>query len=334
MANTAGFVVKKTGVEGGIRWYLGRPPAELEREQSHKRRKMGDADLESGELALTMDTSRRRGSETSFRSLPPYDTNISPPYTERDANGAFDRPADNEADSKPRHWSTQVWISTSGLGAALSEPGLRTLKFCLKYVGRGFQYVRGLAIALKDILDEWEKSHDPSHQRAEPLNSSDESRSMVAESREAEDARIVEKIKSLCDEIWKSLRSVCDTVSQYGGALPENASALVRGQLLSVPLRWRRATSETNPGNSLQEPTDPIARARRMLAFAKEGLDMMIQVSRVIEATVDSAERWLDSMGRKKRAKSESSEDEAPEAKDRKMMNGEHARNTVEEKKG
>jgi hypothetical protein len=36
-----------------------------------------------------------------------------------------------------------------------------------------------------------------------------------------------------------------------------------------------------------------------MVAFATEGLDMMSQVSHVVKATLDSAERWLERAGRR-----------------------------------
>jgi len=79
---------------------------------------------------------------------------------------------------------------------------------------------------------------------------------------------------------------------------------------MSVPLRWRLAnqtanssTQETQNGNQSQS-SEPAMSAHRMLAFAKEGLDMIAQVSAVVDGTVGSAEKWLDSLGRRRQDES------------------------------
>ena len=36
-----------------------------------------------------------------------------------------------------------------------------------------------------------------------------------------------------------------------------------------------------------------------MIAFATEGLDMMAQVNTVVKTTLESAENWLQSLGRR-----------------------------------
>lgn len=329
MVNTAGFVVKKTGVEGGIRWYLARRPSDVG-EMSQQQQQMIDPNLEKADISPANTRRRTSSRQGSQASLPAYDPNRSPPYQETQESEQNQEALSRPRSPSGRTWSQQVWITTSGLGAALSEPGLRTLKYCLKIVRRGFQYLKNLAFALKEMLEDWDKSHSPNQAHASPG-----SQQAVSSSRDEEDAEITQRMKNLCDEIWRTLRQVCDSVSQYGGALPENAGALVRGQILSVPFRWRRATTETTNGSDPnQEPTDSIGSAKRMLAFAKEGLDMIAQVSGVIEATVESADRWLDSMGRRKRENSESDNEEGPQAKDRKITNRAHERGMVGEGNG
>ena len=44
-----------------------------------------------------------------------------------------------------------------------------------------------------------------------------------------------------------------------------------------------------------------MSSASRALVLAKEGLDMMQQVSGVVEGTINRAEEWCERLGRKKR---------------------------------
>ena len=62
---------------------------------------------------------------------------------------------------------------------------------------------------------------------------------------------------------------------------------------MSLPQRWR-LVSANQTGES-----ETSRGAHRMVAFATEGLDMMSQVSHVVKATLDSAERWLERAGRR-----------------------------------
>ena len=93
--------------------------------------------------------------------------------------------------------------------------------------------------------------------------------------------------------------------SKYaGGALPENARILVRRHLTSLPQRFRIATmSDRNP-NSQDSESALTEGAQKVLVLAKEGLDMVVQVSGVVDGTIVSAEQWLDRMG-KRRAQDE-----------------------------
>jgi len=92
-------------------------------------------------------------------------------------------------------------------------------------------------------------------------------------------------------------------VNQYtGSALPENAAALVRRQILSLPHRMRTAESNAAAAASASSDGEQVGRdGRRWLDFAKQCLEMIEQVNMVLGGTIGSAERWLDSMGRKRR---------------------------------
>jgi beta-lactam-binding protein with PASTA domain len=89
--------------------------------------------------------------------------------------------------------------------------------------------------------------------------------------------------------------------------------------LLSIPQRWRHATQSAEAASPSQtatkadggedgkaiagQNTDENTRkaAHRMIAFATEGLDMMAQVNNVVGITLQSAESWLQSLGRNTR---------------------------------
>jgi hypothetical protein len=126
---------------------------------------------------------------------------------------------------------------------------------------------------------------------------------LVDNDQDAQVRKIADRIKTLSSEIWTTLQSVVQSVSRYtGGALPQNASQVVRTQLLSVPQRWQLAgrQADSNDGAAEQGAQGEAVRgANRMLAFAKEGLDMMGQITTVVDGTVQSAETWLNRIGRR-----------------------------------
>ncbi|KAI9887395.1 MAG: hypothetical protein M1823_000820 [Watsoniomyces obsoletus] len=59
-----------------------------------------------------------------------------------------------------------------------------------------------------------------------------------------------------------------------------------------------------------QSQCETISSAQRIIVLAKEGLDMMAQVSSVLDATIASAEDWCERLGRKKRGEREMEVDE------------------------
>jgi hypothetical protein len=122
--------------------------------------------------------------------------------------------------------------------------------------------------------------------------------------REEQVRRIADRMKTLSSDIWTTLQNVVQSVSRYtGGALPQNASQVVRTQLLSVPQRWQSA-SRSAAG---EQRGEEARGAQRMLSFAKEGLDMMGQITTVVDGTVQSAETWLARVGRRPQENGEGS---------------------------
>lgn len=316
MASTVGTVGRKTGVEGSLRQYLGsRRPSDLERidpeilrhEPGNKRRRISNDEDES---YIGHPPHRTLSGHTSIETLPVYDENKSPPY--EDDESSSQQLQQHHRTSIPRSWSTQLIISTSGLGAALNDASLRSLKFVLGILRSANGHVTNLMESLKSLLHDYARGGNTQIRLEEGqlLSEKTDAMHIGGSAGHAQSSTITERIKHLNAEIWNTLKSVVSTVSRYtGGALPENASAIVRWQLMSVPRRWQKAVSSQPsaappPHSGFKEGAaadekEALTSAHRMLAFAVEGIDMMEQVGGVVDSTILSAEKWLESMGRK-----------------------------------
>lgn len=246
----------------------------------------------------------RAGSQASFESLPAYDENRSPTYEERAPLLTQERPESQRSNSN--NWRSQLLITTSGLGAALSESSLKSLRYCLSILRSAFDHVATVANALKSLLDDYENSQQQNQTNGVTTNGA--GLHLTPEQQHNSNV-LAERIQSLGADIMKTVQSVVNAVNTYtGSALPENAAALVRRQLLSIPHRMR--TAETN-ASTVTSPTEAnsghlnadnlaIRSGRKWLDFATQSLDMIEQVNLVVSGTIRSAERWLESMGRKK----------------------------------
>lgn len=250
----------------------------------------------------------RGGSQSSYaESLPAYDDHRSPKYEELavvvvDPVTGKPRTQEEQAQSaqdRRVNWSTQLIMTTSGLGVALSDASLKSLKACLRLLLGATKHIDATMNALKLLLDEYEAAVRNSRSTHPDETGLDADVAMSG----AEDEQvraIAEKMKRYSSEIWTTLQSVVTSVSRYtGGALPQNASQVVRTQLLSVPQRWQLASQTTSSGNEGGEGGgEEVRGANRMLAFAREGLDMMGQITAVVDGTVQSADAWLGRIGR------------------------------------
>jgi len=151
--------------------------------------------------------------------------------------------------------------------------------------------------ALKLVLEQYDQAADAFHQTQHSVLEKGP-RPQTPEHDESA-RRLAALLKKHSDEIWHTLHTVVNSVSNYaGGALPENARQFVRNQLMSLPQRWR-FVSDNQTGDS-----ETSRSAHRMIAFATEGLDMMSQVSQTMKLTLESAERWLERAGRRRELES------------------------------
>lgn len=325
VVNTVSVVGRRTGVESGIRRYLGsRRPSDLERgdpRENHKRRKAaisGD-DMEIDETDESVIDDTASPSSRRYEFLPAYNKHSKPPsYREEGSPSNVERRRLATRPPHHRNWSTKLMISTSGLGVALSDASLKSLTFCVTLLSKATEHVEFVMSALKLVLQDYEKAREQRQQdqarRAKEIEAGIIPRSQA----EHEDAtrQLADRIQQMCEDIMGTLKTVVDKVSTYtGGALPENARRLVKGQLLSIPQRWRVASqsveheqhgessSATAESNSADGEDVPRKAAHRMIVFAQEGLDMMGQVNDVIKITLQSAEEWLGTFGRRQQTR-------------------------------
>ncbi|KAF2815631.1 Opi1-domain-containing protein [Mytilinidion resinicola] len=319
LTNTVSSVGRRTGVEKNIRRYLSdqRRPSDLEDGNSaeapgHKRRRVMSGD--PMEIVGGFQTPRTRGASQSSHAetLPAYDDHRSPQYEEV-ALGELDvekHPQDQDQSQDRRvNWPTQLMITTSGLGAALSDSSLRSLKFCLGLLRTATTHVDQVMHALKLVLEEYERAMRSREQSdgqgdVEYQAAMSSTTQNMSPEREDQVRAIANRMKALSADIWQTIQTVVSSVNRFtGGALPENARAVVSRQVLSLPQRWQAAERRT--ASSGEQQTGEVRTAHRMLNFAREGLDMMAQVSTVVDGTVVSAETWLDRMGKRRRDEGE-----------------------------
>ena len=332
MASTVGTVGRRTGVEGGIRWALHRTTSSGDT-RAGKRRKVSEEDEVRGagtmdiEKALnaqdptplsrtiSRELSKRRSSSLSrTETLPAYDDQRSPRYEE---NG----PEQDQRPAPPQRtpsgngtWQQRLVISTSGLGIAMREESLRSLKYCLSQLTWANGRLASFIVMLKDLLAEWERSYS---QQPEPPSTTSVSekgpeQAPTSDERAKQQSHLAQQIQKLKTDILQTLSAVVEVVSKYaGGALPDNARNLVKRHLTSLPQRFMIATSSarsspsSSTGSSSERAangsanSETVTSAQRVLVLAQEGLDMMGQVSGVVNDTLYSAESWCERLGRR-----------------------------------
>ncbi|KAI1347850.1 transcription factor Opi1-domain-containing protein [Xylaria sp. FL0043] len=315
IANTVGSVGRATGVENGVRWILRRaqpPNSELEEQGSNKRRKVGtgEGDYQDTSPESASGTQTPRASldnqddrRSSMDTLPAYDEFRSPPYTEQ-----FSGP---EGGPNGPAWQSRLMMSTSGLSIAMSDESLRSLKYCISWIRWANAHIGQAVNSLTITMEKYE-------QRGREPSDHDSASSQGQETR----SQLAAQISVLRSDVLKTLQEAIDTVSRYaGGALPDNARELVRRHLTSLPQRFHLANmkasdrgassraevkmEEGRPEQEQREETETRESARRVILLAKEGLDMMSQVSGVLNSTLMSAEEWCERLGKRNQERRE-----------------------------
>lgn len=221
----------------------------------------------------------RNPSEISLpETLPPYDGDYkSPSYEEKSGTG------------RNSNWQSRLVISTSGLGVAMSEESLRSLQYCLTWLRWANGRLGKAILALQGALKEWDASRQQNGE------------SQSAGTTNGDASLLSQRIQAVKEDVLSTLKQVVNVVSKYaGGALPENARNLVRRHLTSLPHRFQVASTSQPPPDSPASSSDATLGAHRILVLSQEGLDMMAQVSGVVNDTLVSAEHWCERLGKKR----------------------------------
>lgn len=283
VVSAVGSVSQITGVDAGIRRYLdARRPNDLER---------GDKNVDSN-----MDVDGEMVTRPRANSIPPpYGASRPPSYREEASPASVYRSREGTMQERPsqnRSWSSQLFVSTSGLSIALSTTSRKSLRMCLSFLSAQAGYLQHVSKALSLALSHYEQRRQEYRNKSDSALEKGERPSTPDQDESAR--RLAAEIREHCDAIWKTLQHAVTTVSSYtGAALPHNAREFVRLQLMSLPQRWRIVANTTQAGS------ETTRTAQRMIDFSTEGLDMMSQVAGVLKATLDSAEGWLAAVGRR-----------------------------------
>ncbi|KAM5465973.1 transcriptional regulator opi1 [Microsporum audouinii] len=291
VVNTVGSVGRRTGVEGGLRWALQRRESVSSKSNTNSNSNHDQAaetaDIEKGMNDLRTSHSRR-SSTLSSEPLPPYDNLSSPKYEE--LHKGNQQHQQTQQPQSQYSWQNRLMISTSGLGVAMSEESLRSLTYCLTWLQWANTRIGTSVVSLKEALRDWDSSNQSGAENK--TNNEDSQRSPAV---------LSQQIQQVKGDVLQTLKMVVDVVSKYaGGALPENARNLVRRHLTSLPQRFRIAFNSNVPSEGSAPESDMRTRAFRVLVLAEEGLDMMGQVSKVVNDTLVSAENWCDTLRRPK----------------------------------
>ena len=236
----------------------------------------------------------RRMSVSTVDTLPAYDDQKSPAYTEAVEDQTTPSPPGSS-----QQWGQRFVVTTSGLGVAMKQESMKSLKYCLGVVKDTNGYLSDVLVKLKRAIAEYDL-----------VSQADGGEQTAADGRRpapatAEDrSRLIQHMNDLRDELFRVIHRSVQTVSKYtGGALPENARNLVHSQLMSLPGRYQFHYMRESEARR-DEDAGPGARTRDSahlaLLFAKEALQMMTQVGEVLTRTVVSAEQWCETLYKEK----------------------------------
>ncbi|GJN92099.1 hypothetical protein Rhopal_005128-T1 [Rhodotorula paludigena] len=220
-----------------------------------------------------------------------------------------------------------VLLEAGGLGAAVSEESLKSLRYCLQWLLYATAHLDHQIGTLRDFIDSL-RAH----------NRTSSSNALIAASASAHLAQIKH-------DVVETIRKVVDVVSKYAGAaLPEQAKRYVRQSILGLPVKWAsaienrggpagRVTRESSvagselgtprpermgesyfPGAAASTSADGAGKAEgagldaqdatalrpteeaadRILTFAVESLDMLRSVTGIFGESVERAEAWIE----------------------------------------
>lgn len=321
MVTTVGTAGRISGVETGVRWWLKRPagPSEDHRNKRGRLRGQPELDVEKGyQDPVAYHPVNRSLSVASSETLPAYDDHRSPQYVEIDSSQSSCKASEQKSSQT---WSSKLVITTSGLGVAMRQESLDCLKYCLEWTRWANNHLGRITSSLKDIMETPEHQQSASASDAQAGDPQEPSPGPTTQS-DGVNHDANRRIDALSHALVRILADLTNVVSQYAGAaLPENARNLVMRRLASLPHRFRLLSRQQRSSSSESMQSSVSLRARSVLHFAHEGLDMITQISGVLNGTIASAEEWCDRLGRQGGRNGRISHTSA-DAKDEPKVNG------------
>lgn len=197
----------------------------------------------------------------------------------------------------------EAGVTAGGIGAAVSEESMKSLKYCLHWL----HYATAHLDHQVGILREFILSLTSPHLRRTPAGA-------LVRSEDVQAASILDGIKR---DVMETIKKVVDVVSTYAGsALPEQAKRYVRNSILALPDKWAKAMSSTGDAAAIEadagasasaehlagedaggrQPRPTVLRspthaaAEHMLVFAVESLDMLRSMLNIFNDSVERAD--------------------------------------------
>ncbi|KAK4645246.1 transcriptional regulator opi1 [Podospora bellae-mahoneyi] len=300
-------VAKTVGRYGGhgLRWWLQKPgrkqrsPSDLEDGRQGVKRRKGDTDRESAIAARVMadfdiGSKDRRTSVSTVDTLPAYDDQRSPAYTERADEQRGPTSQDEESGSY------KLWVTTSSLRVAMQDESKKRLRVLIGVLSNTNGRITDFFESLTKAVEEYDRSIAANREDVAMDGQDEHSHNELST-----------RIMTLVDGITKTSAATVDMVNKCAAsALPDNVKAFVARRLISLPAQWKLMASQEGP-DAPREGGDEAAairhRAHSALALAKVSLQIMTQITEVLNMTLNAVEEWCENQN-----KNESSQPTSP----------------------
>ncbi|KAF3920266.1 hypothetical protein AA313_de0208453 [Arthrobotrys entomopaga] len=305
MTSVVSYAARTTGVESVLRRNLEARRLSSSGASSTTTSQSSPSHSQPSSSTSSHATKRRK---TQFEEGREMDVDSSPntPSNERE-DQLTHKPA---TDVVSLNWQRRLMLSTAGVGVALSEESLKSLKYCLAWLRWANDHLDKVVMALRGVISEYDSDKSRRNENNKNKNSANDDTDGDDDERSIQ---LQHKIDNLRKDVIGTLKRVVDVVSTYaGGALPENARVVVKACITNLPRRWALAAKDdpsgsnntTNGSNNNNNMALVVRKeeeaGKRVLVLAREGLEMLHQVSAIVTLTLERAEEWCERLGRKR----------------------------------
>lgn len=203
--------------------------------------------------------------------VPPEQVLAAEALAAQEASSSDSNPSSQHSTAARRRWQSML-VEAGGLSAAVSEDSLKSLQFCLSWLGYTtatlqdrIAFLRSFMLSLSDSPHS-QSNIDPAH---------------------------IEALQRVKTELVDTVKNAVDVLSRHaGGALPHQARTFVRGTILALPARFNHFVQHQHQrGSSAGDERQALHdAAERMLTFAVEGCETLGSVAQVFGQTVERAD--------------------------------------------